>query len=512
MQYHELRTLMSDPVQVAIIQEKTKFLGDDKKIPIRQRIWHIESDIFFIPVCDYCNKNTVKWSTKNQKYSRYCSNFCSTTNPKTIKKREETCMVKYGHKSNLSNQENIAKQQATCLEKYGTDNFAKTAEFKKKYQATCLEKYGVKNTSQIAEVKEKIDQTHLDRYGRKRQSQQHISQESIDAKNNVELMREWFETKKMPISEIAEILNVGHSQLCIHFEKNLGIDISRHSVSTNERKIADYLTDIGVDFETSNRTVIKPKEIDIYAKSHQVGIELHGLAWHCELRGKSNGYHLEKMQNCNQQGVRLVQILDSEWILKQEIVKSRLSGIFGKNRKIGARQCSVVQLSPSQASAFFDQTHIQGACIHSLCLGLEHQGQIVAAMSFGKCRFNKNFQWELIRYSNCLFTNVIGGGSRLFSHFVKIYKPQSVISYCDLRWNTGHLYEKLGFEKQRQTGPNYWYTLGYRQVESRLRYQKHKLSKLLKTFDPNLTEWQNMQINGYDRFWDCGNLVFIWGK
>jgi len=24
------------------------------------------------------------------------------------------------------------------------------------------------------------------------------------------------------------------------------------------------------------------------------------------------------------------------------------------------------------------------------------------------------------------------------------------------------------------------------------------------------TEWENMQINGYDRAWDCGHKKFIW--
>jgi len=30
----------------------------------------------------------------------------------------------------------------------------------------------------------------------------------------------------------------------------------------------------------------------------------------------------------------------------------------------------------------------------------------------------------------------------------------------------------------------------------------------LETFNPDLTEWENMKVNGFDRIWDCGNLVF----
>jgi len=38
---------------------------------------------------------------------------------------------------------------------------------------------------------------------------------------------------------------------------------------------------------------------------------------------------------------------------------------------------------------------------------------------------------------------------------------------------------------------------------------KHNLKDKLQIFDPNLTEWQNMQLNNYDRIWDCGNFVFV---
>ena len=43
---------------------------------------------------------------------------------------------------------------------------------------------------------------------------------------------------------------------------------------------------------------------------------------------------------------------------------------------------------------------------------------------------------------------------------------------------------------------------------SRVQFQKHKLKKKLKIFDPDLTEYANMVINGYDRIWDCGNKIY----
>jgi hypothetical protein len=46
-------------------------------------------------------------------------------------------------------------------------------------------------------------------------------------------------------------------------------------------------------------------------------------------------------------------------------------------------------------------------------------------------------------------------------------------------------------------------------LESRQKFQKHKLKDKLEVFNAELTEWHNMQNNGYDRIWDCGNMVFI---
>jgi hypothetical protein len=38
------------------------------------------------------------------------------------------------------------------------------------------------------------------------------------------------------------------------------------------------------------------------------------------------------------------------------------------------------------------------------------------------------------------------------------------------------------------------------------------LKEKLEKFDINLSEWQNMQINGYDRIWDCGHMKFEWKR
>ena len=86
--------------------------------------------------------------------------------------------------------------------------------------------------------------------------------------------------------------------------------------------------------------------------------------------------------------------------------------------KIYARKCKVVKLSASQAAAFFEHNHIQGNAGASVRYGLKHGENIVAAMTFGKSRFSKKHEYELIRAANTLNTTVVGGASKLFKHFI----------------------------------------------------------------------------------------------
>jgi len=105
----------------------------------------------------------------------------------------------------------------------------------------------------------------------------------------------------------------------------------------------------------------------------------------------------------------------------------------------------------------------------------------------------------MARYACKLNTITVGGASKLFQHFIRHYQPQSIISYADRRFSIGSLYNKLGFACVRKSSPNYFYTKNGHELESRIKFQKHKLSDILECFNPLLTEYQNMLLNGYDR-------------
>jgi hypothetical protein len=128
-------------------------------------------------------------------------------------------------------------------------------------------------------------------------------------------------------------------------------------------------------------------------------------------------------------------------------------------------------------------------------------------MSFTKSRFNHKIDYELTRYANKRFCRVIGGAGKLLNYFIIQWKPESIITYADMRYSQGNLYIKLGFNFDGITEPNYGYVIDGK-IQSRQKYQKHKLEKKLEFFDSNLTEEQNMKLHDYYRIYDCGNMTF----
>lgn len=296
------------------------------------------------------------------------------------------------------------------------------------------------------------------------------------------------------------LINYNHCKKCAN------------STSKEEDELYDFIkNDLGIDTVIRNsRTYLNNgKELDIYLPDFNLAIEYCGIYWHSNQFVDKN-YHLDKLNQANMNNIRLITIFSDEWLNKKSLVKSRITNILGLNQiKIYGRHTEIREITHKLKKQFLDENHIQGDSRSKINLGLYHNNELVSVMTFG-CRpiFN-NSEFELIRFCNKKNTSVIGGASKLYNYFVKKHNPKEVISYCDLRWNTGLLYEKLGLSKIKQSKPNYFYISNTTKLrENRIKYQKHKLDKLLNKFDPSLTEINNMINNGFNLIYDCGNLVF----
>lgn len=279
--------------------------------------------------------------------------------------------------------------------------------------------------------------------------------------------------------------------------------------SIGEQEICDYIKSIyDGEMLTNNNSILENnKHLDIYLPEKKLAIEYNGLYWHREeVVGKN--YHLNKTNECESKGIRLIHVWDKEWEVKKEIVKSKISSLLNKNNRIIARKTKVISLTYDQKNQFLNETHIQGEDTSQIYLGLIYENEIVACMTFGTPRFNNNYDWELIRFSTKLFTTVVGGGSKLLAHFIKNSKG-SIISYADRRWSVGKLYENLGFQLNLDDQPGFdYYDTNKHALHSRFKFQKHKLVDM-PFYDSDKTEYEIMLKNGYDRVWNSGQLRYI---
>jgi len=238
------------------------------------------------------------------------------------------------------------------------------------------------------------------------------------------------------------------------------------------------------------------------------------LVWHSsgnsKLPNKDKDYHLNKTEQCETQGIQLFHIFENEWLEKQEIWKSVLNSKLNRTNRIYARKCSIRELDNSLYREFCEKNHLQGYGNASVKIGLFYNNELKTLVSFGKSRYDKSIEWELIRFCSKLNTSVIGGASKLLKYFERNYNPESIISYANRRWSQGNLYDKLGFNFVGNTNPNYFYFKPNENIlYSRVKFQKHKLKDKLDLFDPNLTETENMYQNGYRKIYDSGNKKYI---
>lgn len=217
---------------------------------------------------------------------------------------------------------------------------------------------------------------------------------------------------------------------------------------------------------------------------------------------------LRKTEEYSSKGIQLLHIFENEWLLNRDIWKSVILSKLGKNEIIYARKCEIRDVSDTESKVFLIENHLQGYSIASVRKGLYYNNELAAIMTFGKLRFSKEYDYELIRYCSKKFINVVGGASRLLKAFTREHSNSKIVSYANRRWSNGSLYERLGFTLVRKTAPNYFYFKNPLMLESRLAFQKHKLKDRLPNFDENLTETENMYNHGYRKIYDCGNLVY----
>ena len=493
----------------------------------------------------------IRENAKKTVLERYGTDYVAKN--EEIKERiRRTNIERYGCECTLQNASVKRKAVESIRRRYGVDSPTQSNEIKERIRNGNIEKYGVPCVSQLESVKEKTRQTNLIRYGYDnvlsseivRQKVRETNLRKYGAENYMhsdEYRRKSFALLEKFKGDVVPLFGweswhgwntgIAYKWKCVkcgnEFETGIhcfeldGVRMPRclschpflgngNGSSVYENELLDFICSVySGKVVHGDRTVLFPLELDIYLPEKKIAIEFDGLYWHSEKRGKDESYHLGKTEACERNGIRLLHIFEDEWKSHRQIVEDRIRSILGVGQsRVFARKCELKEVPAKESNAFLEKNHLQGGDNSSVRYGLYCDGELVSVMTFGKPRFSKSYDWELIRFASKCGLRVIGGASKLLSHFRRSHSG-SIVSYADRRYSDGRLYEALGFRKAGVSKPNYWYVNGESRL-SRYACQKHRLPALLGDgFDERLSETDNMLANGYDKVHDCGNLVYV---
>ena len=266
-------------------------------------------------------------------------------------------------------------------------------------------------------------------------------------------------------------------------------------------------------------------ELDIYIPEYNLGIEFDGLHWHSEEILKNKKTQLQKREFFEKNyNIRVIFVREDEWVNNKDIVLSRIKNILHikeeNDKTLYARNLIIGEdIRTNIKDIFLDRYHIQGKDIATLKYGLyTKDGKLVSVMTFVKNRMigkidNEKRIIELSRFASRTNINVVGGFSKLLKYAEKQLKElgyELIKTYADRRWSsdTNNVYIKNGFTLTGITEPNYVYFKG-NTIYSRQSFQKKKLKeKFPEVYEDELTEFEIANLAGYNRYYDCGNLVY----
>ena len=288
------------------IIESTPYLS--KNCKFSERIYQILNDMKERPKC-YCG-HYLYFLDINLGYRKFCSVHCTQNSIRTIEKKKQTKLQKYGNKNYCNSKQisisqkknwdknktgrlfkikktsfekygiefynNIEKRKRTCLKKYGVESTNQLQEVKEKKKQTCLERYGVDHPLKLKKIKEKARQTtfrnhYLKLFKSKRLKNLLIPLFSLDEYGGTKAQDVYYKFQCVKCNTIfTDRLINGRIPRCFKC-----YPIS--NFTKPHKIICDYLEEKNIKFEVEK--YIKPYSVDIFIEPDKI-IEIYGDYWH----------------------------------------------------------------------------------------------------------------------------------------------------------------------------------------------------------------------------------------
>lgn len=391
-------------------------------------------------------------------------------------------------------------------ETYGVENSFQIEEVKEKIRQTNREKYSVDYYTQSDKFKTTSNKTKLDKYGIENWNNWKKGHETR-IKNSGSLESSY----KLGIEAQKQTMLNRYGYECILLSPDIKSHIKRKHSKPNEH-FASLLDRLNINYE--REFVINSKSFDF--KINNYLIEINPTATHNSTYGVFGdckpidlNYHKDKSALAEEHGFKCIHVFDWDNIYKiLDLIQS------DKREVIYARNCSINIVDKNDAKTFLNEHHLQSYAKDEIRLGLFYKEELVSIMTFGTPRYNKNFDYELIRY--CANKNIIGGAEKLFNYFLKTYNPTSIISYCDKSKFTGNVYKKLGFKYKTTSISKHWYNIKTNEhiLDSLLRQRgfDQLLGSKYGCFGKGTSNEQLMLDHGFVEIYDAGQARFEYYK
>jgi possible homing endonuclease len=422
------------------------------------------------------------------------------------KKRVESTLNKYGvsHISRLNDVK--AKKKKSLLEHYGVDNPSKSKVIQDKKKDTFLKKYGVDNPMKSEEVKSKFRDNYNAKYGVDNPFQLDVVKDKIKETNRENLGVDY-------PTQCQEVRDKVRDTFMERYGVPYTFMLSKEWLDANDSKpnrdFASLLDANNIKYEREFRCGKYSYDFKVV----NTLIEINPTATHNtyfspygDKSVKGKYYHRDKSKLARDSGYNVIHVFDWD-------DKSKIINLLRDRDIVYARKCDVRLVDSVECNQYLMTYHLQDKCnSQTIRLGLYYNNQLVSLMTFGVARYNKKYEYELLRY--CASHNVVGGANKLFKYFVDNYKPNSIISYCDTSKFSGKVYDMLGFKIDTVNVPScHWYSVKENKhiTDNLLRMQGY--DRLFKENHGKGTSNEELILaRGYLPVYDCGQATYIWRK
>ena len=217
----------------------------------------------------------------------------------------------------------------------------------------------------------------------------------------------------------------------------------------------------------------------------------------------------KQLRELSAEGHRPIIVTEDRWRRQQEMMKARLLAHLEVFTPMFARNCEVRKIDKKTAAAFLNENHSYGdaACRYRYGLYLKRytgkRGEISPLASLGRndseefgrndseelgrndsesaveggdvkdcitpgtlvavATFSNARKWqkgektirsyEWTRYASLPGVRINGGMGKVLKAFIKEVQPDDIMSYADLEWSEGAVYEQLGFSLEGRKDP-----------------------------------------------------------